>query len=185
MIRMSPLLIRDSLDGKCVEWLKKDGIKSMSIEKGGETMAKLDMGIENDASKSEAYFTAENMDKAKSIDDTGSMAWGDYTFRITVDNMLNIETLFKYAQMLDFVIGSRDKFKLNMDGVVNEVLDEAVSKRVKALAKKHGFESTGDFIESICECKDGEEVSNAIKQAEHLAYVRAHNKILSLVPLYD
>lgn len=132
--------------------------------------------------KTEADFTVKT---EKFTEDTGSMAWGDYTFKITVDNMLNLETLCKYAQMLDWVTHAKDENSLNIDGVVNEVLDEALSKRVKELAKKHGFADAHDFTESLDGCKDGEEVAHVIRESEQLAYERAHDRILMHVPLED
>lgn len=119
------------------------------------------------------------------IDDTGNMEWGDYTFKITVDNMMNLDVLCKYAQMLDFVTNSKGEDELNIDGVVNEVLDEALSKRVKGLAKKHGFIDAHDLIESLDGCKDGEEVAHAIEEAERMAYARAHERILAHVLIED
>lgn len=145
--------------------------------------------------KTEADFTVSishddlakfaNPTTVKFTDDTANMAWGDYTFKITVDNMINLETLCKYAQMLDWVTNAKGDDCLNIDGVVNEILDEALSKRVKELAKKHGFIDAHDFAESLGDCKDGEEVLHAIRQSEQLAYERAHERILMHVPLED
>ena len=126
-----------------------------------------------------------NPETVKFTDDTGNMAWGDYTFKITVDNMLNLETLCKYAQMLDFVTHAKGENELNIDGVVNDILDEALSKRVKELAKKHGFADAHDFTESLDGCKDGEEVAHVIRESEKLAIERAHDRILMHVPMED
>ena len=123
--------------------------------------------------------------KATSTDNTDQMAWGDYTFKITVDNMLNLETLCKYAQMLDFVTRAQEENQLSIDGVINEVLDGALSKRVKELAGKHGFLSVSDFIEDLSKCKTGEEVAAAIRRAEQNSYLVAHERILSHIPLED
>ena len=126
-----------------------------------------------------------NPETVKFTDDTGNMAWGDYTFKITVDNMLNLETLCKYAQMLDWVTHAKGENELNIDGVVNEVLDEALSKRVKELAKKHGFADAHDFTETLGDCKDGEDVAIVIRESEKLALERAHDRILMHVPMED
>lgn len=145
--------------------------------------------------KTEADFTVSishddiakfgNPQTVKFIEDTGNMAWGDYTFKITVDNMLNLETLRKYALMLDFLTHAKGENELSIDGVVNEVLDEALSKRVKELAKKHGFADAHDFIESLDGCNDGEAVAHVIRESEQLAYERAHDRILMHVPMED
>ncbi len=138
----------------------------------------------------EAAFVAVNGKseaeiKRANIHDTGNMEWGDYTFKITVDNMMNLKTLCKYAQMLDYMIKANGENQLNIDGVVNEILDEALSKRVSALAKKHGFESSYEFTESLSTCQDGEEVAKVIRDSEQSAYERAHDKILMHVPFED
>lgn len=145
--------------------------------------------------KTEADFTVsishDDMEKfcnpttVKFTEDTGNIAWGDYTFKITVDNMLNLETLCKYALMLDWVTHSKGENELSIDGVINEVLAEALSKRVKALAKKHGFTDAHDFTETLGDCKDGEEVAHVIREAEKIALERAHERILMHVPMED
>lgn len=146
-------------------------------------------------SKTEANFTvsfgkkeAEVFKKASEAiktDDTDKLAWGDYTFKITAGNMLYLDTLCKYAQMLDFVTQAQGEELLNIDGVVNEILDEALSKRVKELAKKHGFIDATTFCEELDDCKDGEDVTAKIRESERLAYVRAHERILAHIPLED
>lgn len=145
--------------------------------------------------KTEADFTVSishddmakfgNPQTVKFTEDTGNMAWGDYTFKITVDNMLNLETLCKYALMLDWITHAKGENELSIDGVVNEVLDEALSKRVKELAKKHGFADAHDFSETLGDCKDGEEVAIVIRESEKIALERAHDKILMHVPMED
>ena len=132
----------------------------------------------------EAAFMVKSTNKAKQ-DDTENMAWGDYTFKITSGNMLNLSTVCKYAAMLDFVTNAQSDALLNIDGVINEILDEALSKRVKFLAKKHGFESDFDFSESLAVCKDGKEVALVIQESERNAYERAHEAILAHIPYED
>ncbi len=184
-----------SFKKEVASWMDRNGIEYIDLQKDGKTIAKLEGNMAIHRPKTEAAFTVKStnddmasFDKPQTVkfaDDTGNMAWGDYTFKITVGNMLNLETLCKYAQMLDYVTHSIDADRLNIDGVVNEVLAEALSKRVKELAKKHGFESAHDFTEALDDCHDGGEVEHVIRESEQAAYQRAHNKILMHVPFED
>lgn len=184
-----------SFKKEVASWMDRNGIEYIDLQKDGKTIAKLEGNMSKKQPKTEADFTVsishDDMAKfgkpqtVKFADDTGNMAWGDYTFKITVDNMLNLETLCKYAQMLDFVTHAKGENELNLDGVVNDILDEALSKRVKKLAKKHGFADAHDFTESLDGCKDGEEVAHVIRESEQLAYERAHDRILMHVPMED
>lgn len=126
-----------------------------------------------------------NPTTAAKFSEDGNTAWGDYTFKITVNNMLNLETLCKYALMLDWVTKAKGEDELSIDGVINEVLNDALLKRVKELAKKHGFADAHDFTESLDGCKDGEEVAHVIREAEQMSYERTHDRILMHVPMDD
>lgn len=119
----------------------------------------------------------------KKKENTDAIAWGDYTFKITASNMVNLATLCKYAQMLDFVTNSQGEDQLSIDGVVNEILFKALDKRVKELASKHGYMYANDFIEDLSKCNDGEEVAHSLKRAENTALHVMHEKILAHVPL--
>lgn len=154
------------------DWLDRNGIDYVD-------------GKMTKKSNTEANFMVNTTKMPKHIDDTDNMAWGDYTFKITSGNMMNLSTLCKYAQMLDFVTRAEGENQLNIDGVINEILNDALSKRVKALAKKHGFESDYDFSETLSACKDGEEVAHVIQESEREAYVRAHDEILAHIPYED
>ena len=105
--------------------------------------------------------------------------------RISADNLRNIEALCKYAQMLDIITNACDDEKLSIDGVINELLDEVSTKRIKEIAKKHGFTGEADVLETFEQCTDGEDVQAAIKEAEKTAYERVHSRILSHVPIED
>ena len=125
------------------------------------------------------------MEKKQTKTEAGSAARGNCTFELTVDNVIGIDVLCKYAQMLDFVTNAKGEDELNIDGVVNEILDDAITKRVKELAKKHGFIDANDLIESLDGCMDGEEVAHAIRESERMAYERAHDRILAHIPIED
>ena len=184
-----------SFKKEVASWMDRNGIEYIDLQKDGKTIAKLEGNMAKKQPKTEADFTVKSsnddmtsFDKPQTVkfaDDTGNMAWGDYTFKITVDNMLNLETLCKYAQMLDWVTHSVEADRLNIDGVVNEVLSEALSKRVKELAKKHGFESAHDFTEALDDCQDGEDVEHVIRESEQAAYQRARTRILAHIPFED
>lgn len=170
-----------SFKEEVANWMDRNGVEYIDLQKGGKTVAKLDGNMAKKQTKTEADFTV-------SISHDDMAKFGNpqtVTFKITVDNMLNLETLCKYAQMLDWVTHAKGENELNIGGVVNEVLDEALSKRVKELAKKHGFADAHDFTESLDGCKDGEEVAHVIRESEQLAYIRAHDRILMHVPMED
>lgn len=121
----------------------------------------------------------------KKAENTDAMAWGDYAFKITSGNMVNLSTLCKYAQMLDYITHAQGEDQLSIDGVVNEILYTALSKRVKELAHKHGYMSADSFINDLAMCDDGEAVAEAVKRAENEAYIAAHDRILEHIPLDD
>lgn len=119
----------------------------------------------------------------KKVEETANMTWDTCPFKITADNMVLFETLCKYAQYIDFEVGIDDH--LTPDGVLNDVLDDVLTKRIKELVKKHGFTDSEDFISSLDGCKDGEEVAAAIRDAEKMAQARIHERILAHVPIED
>lgn len=121
----------------------------------------------------------------KTEENTDSMAWGDYAFKITSGNMVNLSTLCKYAQMLDYITHAQGEDQLSIDGVINEILYTALSKRVKELATKHGYISADSFINDLAKCEDGKAVAEAVKRSENEAYIAAHDRILEHVPMDD
>jgi hypothetical protein len=110
---------------------------------------------------------------------------GDCTFPITFPNEVMLKALSKYAMMLDYVTNAKDDEKLNIDGLINSILYEGMTKRIKDLVKKHGFEDSQEFIDCMAACKDGEEVSVEVKNQEKVFYQTAHDEILAHIPMED
>lgn len=121
------------------------------------------------------------MEKVK--ENTDSMAFGDCTFQITTANEIRLKALCKYAEMLDYVTNAEEQ--ACVDGLINSLLEQAMVKRIGELYKKHGFDSAQDFIDQLNACKDGEEVRHEVQEAEKISYQKAHDEILSHVPIPD
>ena len=111
--------------------------------------------------------------------------WDDCNFRMTKSNKIKLNALAKYASMLDWVTNAKGDECLNADGIINLILDEGMTRRVKDIAKKHGFYDSDDFITSMSECGDGEEVAYAVRYKEQTYLKRAHDEILSHIPCDD
>ena len=85
----------------------------------------------------------------------------------------------------DGVTNAEEIERLNVDGVINSLLAEGMTKRVKDLAKRHGFDASSDFVESLNLCKDGEEVKAVVRDQELEMLKKTHDEILSHIPLED
>jgi hypothetical protein len=96
-----------------------------------------------------------------------------------------LDSLIKYAMMLDIATNAGVEEQLNVDGVINSLLSEGMIKRVKDLSKRHGFDSSSDFVETLNLCKDGEEVKAVVREQELEMLKKTHDEILSHIPLED
>lgn len=141
------------------------------------------------AGKTEVNYVefAQNKTKVgmKKKEETDSMAFGDCTFKITTANEIMLNALSKYAMMLDYVTQSKGEDSLNVEGVINNILYNGMSRMMKDLVKRHGFESSEEFIDCMRSCQDGEEVMNEIKHHECTEYQRLHDDILAHIPVED
>lgn len=106
---------------------------------------------------------------------------GDVTFVITSANEQRLQALCKYSEMLDYIVKADEK--ASVDGLINSLLEQAMVKRINELYKRHGFDSAQDFLERLEACADGEEVRAEVVEAEAVSYKRAHDEILSHVPV--
>ena len=122
---------------------------------------------------------------AKPKEQTDLMAFGDCSFQITMANERMLKSLSKYAMMLDYVTCAEGEKLLNVEGLINSILYNGMSRMIKDMVKKHGFEDQEDFIDCMNACKDGEEVSIEIKHHECSAYQKMHDDILAHIPLDD
>ncbi len=110
---------------------------------------------------------------------------GTCTFKITGMNEKMIESFSKYAMMLDYVSHSDASEQLNIDGILNSLLDDALKRRIKDICKRHGFLDLEDFMEVMDGCQDGEEVIASIREREHESLKQAHDNILAHMPIDD
>lgn len=117
--------------------------------------------------------------------ETDNMPFEDCSFQITTANELILNALIKYSMMLDIVTGSEGDEQLNVDGLLNSLLCEGMTKRVKDLVKRHGFDSVDDFTETLNACKDGNEALQEVKLHEQTMFQKMHDEILSHIPLDD
>ena len=116
---------------------------------------------------------------------TDNVEAGDCTFPITFPNEVMLRALSKYAMMLDYVTNAKEEEQLNIDGLINSILYEGMTKRIKDLVKKHGFEDQQEFIDCMAACQDGEEVFVEVKNQEKVFYQTAHDEILAHIPMED
>ena len=107
------------------------------------------------------------------------------SFRITGINMNMLQALSKYAQMLDHVTNAAEDERLNVEGVINSILNDGMTKEIKDICKRHGFIDMEDFMESMSECRDGEEVAHTCKLRESIKLKKDHDKILAHIPIDD
>ena len=119
----------------------------------------------------------------KTKEETDLMGFGDCTFQITTGNEMMLSSLAKYAQYLDFRVKAGQDEQLNLDGLVNKILSDAMERRIKELVKQYGFDNRDDFIDVMTHCADGEEV--AIELANHIqiALQKEHDEILAHIPM--
>lgn len=117
--------------------------------------------------------------------ETDNFAFEDCTFKITTTNEMMLRALIKYSMMLDFVTNAQGEDMLNVDGLINSIMSEGMTRRIKELVKRHGFDDAEEFMDVMTSCSDGEEVSVEIKNRERIALQKMHDEILSHIPLDD
>ena len=117
---------------------------------------------------------------------TDTLNTGECTFQITGANDIALRVMGKYMTMLDNVAASMGGSDLlNMDGLINFLLDDALNRNIKEIVKRHGFANSSDFFEAIADCKDGEEVKAVCSQRENERLIQMHEQILSQIPVED
>lgn len=121
----------------------------------------------------------------KKKEETDSMAFGDCTFKISVDNNRMLSAFSKYAMMLDFVTHSQGEDSLSIEAFLNMILYDGMKKLLKDLVKRHGFYDLDEFMNCMMSCSDGEEVSVQIRNHESAEYQKLHDDIMSHIPVED
>lgn len=120
---------------------------------------------------------------------------GKFEFEITAENEKRLKAILVYSKVFDLIVfGDYEKSPettdkapehLNDDGVINFVLDDALTKYVKVLQNKHGFADAQEFTDVIGACESGEQVMDIIQRAEKRYYHDMYKGILSQIPLDD
>ena len=113
---------------------------------------------------------------------------GVFSFEITESNNQKIHALILYAQMLDLVVTGdpgNDMEHINADGVINELVNDITDRRIKELCKRHGFTGIEEFVDAIGSCEKASDVLAVIQNAEKFYYKRAHEQVLSQIPVED
>lgn len=134
------------------------------------------------------------MSKAKQKEEN-QKSCGKFEFEITADNERRLKAILVYSKVFDLIVfGDYEKNPettdeapehLNDDGVINFVLDDALTKWIKVLQNKHGFTDAREFVDVIGGCESGEQVMDIIQRAEKRYYHGMYKGILSQIPLYD
>lgn len=125
------------------------------------------------------------MTKKNQKNNTGVKDNGEFVFNITSSNFAMLMVMERYTMMLDYVTQSDETTVLNLDGIVNYILDNYLQKHLAGLSKKHGFQNMEEFLQSLSECRDGEEVNAVVKQHEREKYQIDHDAILAQIPVHE
>lgn len=111
---------------------------------------------------------------------------GQCAFALTGANDLMLRVFMKYALSLDAAAGVFDEAEtLTIDGVINYLLDDALTRKTKEIIKRHGFENSSDFLDSVSACKDGAEVRAVCVDKERSAALAMRDRILEQIPMDD
>ena len=111
---------------------------------------------------------------------------GECTFALTGANDLILRVFMKYALSLDSAAGVSDESEtLTIDGVINYLLDDALTRKTKEIIKLHGFENLSDFLDSVSACKDGAEVRAVCVDKERSAALAMRDRIIEQMPIDD
>lgn len=111
---------------------------------------------------------------------------GECAFALTGANDLMLRVFMKYALSLDSAAGVSDESEtLTIDGVINYLLDDALTRKTKEIIKRHGFENLSDFLDSVSACKDGAEVRAVCVDKERSAALAMRDRIIEQIPIDD
>lgn len=111
---------------------------------------------------------------------------GECTFALTGANDLMLRVFMKYALSLDSAAGVSDESEtLTIDGVINYLLYDALTRKTKEIIKRHGFENLSDFLDSVSACKDGAEVREVCVDKERSAALAMRDRIIEQMPIGD
>lgn len=110
------------------------------------------------------------------------------TFLANESTAKRLDALSKYYHMISEQAKDNDDIyteALNFDGIINALLDDVLSRRIKDIIKRHSFEDDIEFVDGINSCRDDAECKRFIESAEKRYYIKSYNKILEHMPVID
>ena len=105
-------------------------------------------------------------------------------FLMTYDNHRKLAAMKKYAMFLEVATDSRDE-PLSIDGIINTIIAEGITRSLKEIAKKHGFYDVTEFVEIMADCTDGEKAFMMIQYKERKYMERTMGVIKANTPVED
>jgi len=123
----------------------------------------------------------------KKKEPTDTIAFDSCKFNISTGNMLLFKAFQKYSMYLDDVLNVKPEESVgtDMSGLLNYLVETALTKELKDIQKKHGFENLDDMVDALYACNTPEEIYSEIHQAEMTERAKLHQKILEQIPEED
>lgn len=104
------------------------------------------------------------------------------------DVLKQLEAIIKYYKMVSYISRKDDSVMdeaLSFDGIINALLDDVLSRRIKDIVKRHSFIDSLEFLDTIAECKTDDECKRLIQHMDNRYYLVSYNKILEHMPVLD
>lgn len=104
------------------------------------------------------------------------------------DVLKQLEAIIKYYKMVSYISRKDDSVMdeaLSFDGIINALLDDVLSRRIKDIVKRHSFIDSSEFLGTMALCKSDDDCEQLIKQMDNRYYLVSYNKILEHMPVLD
>lgn len=104
------------------------------------------------------------------------------------DVLNQLEAIIKYYKMVSYISRKDDSVMdeaLSFDGIINALLDDVLSRRIKDIVKRHSFVDSSEFLDTMAFCKSDDDCEKLIKQMDNRYYLVSYNKILEHMPVLD
>lgn len=123
----------------------------------------------------------------KTKEPTDTIAFDSCKFNISTGNMMLFKAFQKYSMYLDAVLNVKpdEMVGADMSGLLNYLIETALTKELKDIQKKHGFEKLDDMVDCFNACNTPEEIYSEIHQAEMTERAKLHQNILDQIPEED
>ena len=123
----------------------------------------------------------------KKKEPTDVIAFDSCKFNISTGNMMLFKAFQKYSMYLDAVLNVKPEESVGADisGLLNYLVETALTKELKDIQKKHGFEKLDDMVDAFNACNNADEIYSEIHQAEMTERSKLHQKILEQIPEED